>query len=72
MNGAVSDLVVGLLIAVLGLMGLILAAGAVDDGIFVFGLSLLGFAVLFDFGLVKAHFDRRDAAAQAIRNGNVP
>jgi hypothetical protein len=28
----------------------------------VFGLSLLGFAVVFDLGLVKRYFDRIDAA----------
>jgi hypothetical protein len=61
MKNAVSDLLVGLLVAVLGLVGLVLAAGALDDEIYIFGLGLVGFAVLFDFGLVKAHFDRRDA-----------
>jgi hypothetical protein len=62
MNNMVGDLLVGLLVAVLGLVGLLLAAGALDDEIFIFGLGLIGFAVVFDFGLIKAHFDRRDAA----------
>jgi hypothetical protein len=62
MNETVSDLVVGLLVAVLGLVGLILAAGAIDDEIYIFGLGLAAFAVLFDFGLVRANFDRRDRA----------
>ena len=33
-----SDLIVGLLMAALGLTGLILASGAMDDGMYVFGL----------------------------------
>jgi hypothetical protein len=65
MNGTVSDVLVGLLVAVLGVVGLFLAAGALDDEIFIFGLGLAAFAVVFDLGLVKAHFDRRDAAKGA-------
>ncbi len=62
MSEAVSEVAVGLLMAVLGLVGLVLAAGAIDDEIYIFGLGLAAFAVLFDLGLVRAHFDRRDAA----------
>ena len=51
------DAAIGLLVAALGLIGLIQAAGATDNEIYVFGLSLLGFAVVFDFGLLKRHFD---------------
>jgi len=72
MNGAVSDLVVGLLMAVLGLVGLFLAAGAVDDEIYIFGLGLAGLAVLFDIGIVKAHFDRREAASRAAPGKTAP
>jgi hypothetical protein len=61
MKSTLSDLLVGLLVAVLGLVGLVLAAGALDDEIYIFGLALIGFAVVFDFGLLKAYFDRRDA-----------
>ena len=56
-----SDLIVGLLMTVLGLTGLILASGAMDDEMYVFGLSLFGFAVVFDFGLMRRHFDRLEA-----------
>jgi hypothetical protein len=56
-----SDLIVGLLMAALGLTGLILASGAMDDGMYVFGLSLFGFACVFEFGLVRRHFDRLEA-----------
>jgi hypothetical protein len=57
-----SDLIVGLLVAVFGLIGLILASGAMDDEMFVFGLSLFGFACVFDFGLLRRHFDKREAS----------
>jgi len=66
MSSLISDLLVGLLVAVLGLVGLFLAAGAIDDEIFIFGLALAGFAVVFDFGLVRAHFDRRDATKRTV------
>jgi hypothetical protein len=56
-----SDLIVGLLMAALGLTGLILASGAMDDGMYVFGFSLFGFACVFEFGLVRRHFDRLEA-----------
>jgi len=56
-----SDLFVGLLVSVLGLIGLILASGANDEEKYVFGLSLAGFAVVFVFGLVRRHFDKADA-----------
>jgi hypothetical protein len=39
---------------------------------YIFGLGLAGLAVLFDIGIVKAHFDRRDAARQAARGGHKP
>jgi FtsH-binding integral membrane protein len=58
-----SDLVVGLMMAVFGLIGLFLISGATDSEMYVFGLSLSGFAILFDFGLIKRYFDRRDAIA---------
>ena len=57
-----SDLIVGLLMAGFGLIGLILASGAMDDEMFVFGLSLFGFACVFDFGLLRRHFDKREAS----------
>ena len=61
-----SALIVAGLVVVLGLTGLIMASGALDDEIFIFGLSLAGFSVLFVFGLIRRHFDREDAArAQA-------
>ena len=62
-----SDLIVGLMMLVFGVVGLILAAGAVDDEMYVFGLSLFGFACLFIIGQIRHHFDRRDTARVAVR-----
>ena len=62
-----SSVVVGVLMAVLGLVGLFMAAGALDDEIYIFGLSLAGFAAVFLIGLVKAHFDALDAARRPTR-----
>ena len=59
---AASDLVIGALMLVCGLVGLILGAGAVDDGIYVFGLSLFGFSFVFILGLIRRHFDTADTA----------
>ncbi len=64
----VSDVVVGLLMLVFGVIGLVLASGALDDEIFIFGLSLAAFAVVFELGLVKHHFDREEAAREAVRS----
>lgn len=61
----VSSLVVGAIVLVLGLVGLILASGALDAEMYLFGLSLAGFATLFGFGLIRAHYDRQDAARAA-------
>lgn len=58
----ISAWIVAVLMMALGLIGLIMASGALDDEIYIFGLSLAGFAVLFCFGLIRRHFDRADAA----------
>ena len=55
-----SDLIVGLLMTAFGIVGLILASGAMDNEMYVFGLSLFGFTVLFDLGLVRRHFDKQE------------
>ena len=63
----VSALIVGLTVAVFGLIGLFLISGAADSEMYVFGASLVVFAVLFDFGLVRRHFDRQDVVVAATR-----
>ena len=65
-----SDVVVGLMVAALGLLGLLLVARAWDAEMYLFGLALAGFAILFDFGLLRRHYDRRDAALAARRGGH--
>jgi len=64
-----SDILVGLLVSALGLTGLFLAAGAWDDEMYLFGLVLAGFAVVFDFGLLRRHYDRKDAARGGADHG---
>jgi hypothetical protein len=68
MESNVSDFIVGLMMAVFGLIGLFLVAGAADAEMYVFGLALSGFAVCFEFGLLKRHFDRRDAVRAVARS----
>lgn len=67
MHEQTGDIVVGLLVLFLGLTGLVMASGALDDEMYVFGLSLAGFAVAFELGLVRRHFDRIDAARHGTR-----
>lgn len=66
---AASDLVIGALMTVCGMAGLFLAAGAVDDGIYVFGLSLFGFGFVFILGQVRRHFDAADSARAEAGHG---
>ena len=46
----------------LGLLGLLLAARAVDVEIEIFGYGLVIFAFLFGFSTIKRVYDYRDAA----------
>jgi hypothetical protein len=62
----IGDLVIGLLMLAFSLVGLFLAAGAHDNEIYVFGLSLAGWGAVFIFGLLHRHFDRRDAMRIAL------
>ncbi len=56
-----SDVIVGVMMLIFGLVGLTLASGAADDEMYVFGLSLVGFAAIFGGGLIKRHFDKVEA-----------
>ncbi len=64
-----SDLIVGLLMIILGIVGLLLASGAHDDEMYVFGLSLAGFACVFLIGQIRRHYDRLEAARVEARHG---
>jgi len=61
-------LAVGIAMGVFGLAGLLLAAGAHDNEMYVFGFSLAGFAAVFIFGMVKSVFDHKDAALVKVRS----
>jgi hypothetical protein len=50
----------GIVAALFGLIGAVLAAGAWDDGMLTFGIGLVAFAVIYIFWLVKDHFDQTD------------
>ena len=50
-------LVIGVFVTLCGLVGAVLAANAMDIGMYSFGLGLIGFAVLVDFWLTKEYFD---------------
>jgi uncharacterized membrane protein YbhN (UPF0104 family) len=58
MEESISEVAVGVLVALLGLIGLFMASGALDDEIYLFGLGLAAFAVVFLFGRIKTHFDQ--------------
>lgn len=56
-------------VAVLGILGLVLAAHAIDLGMSIFGLGMFLFAVLFDFWIIKLVFDENDARLFAQSSG---
>lgn len=56
------DIVVGVFVGFLGLVGLVLASRALDQEIYLFGLSLFGFAVVFDWGVMLKGIRRAEAA----------
>ena len=58
---ATGDIIVGAMMAMFGLLGLLMAARALDSEIYVFGLGLALFAAIFDFGLIRAHFDHKES-----------
>jgi hypothetical protein len=64
------DLIVGFMVAVLGLIGLILASGATDNEMYVFGLSLTGFSSVFFMGLVRTHYDKAEQRMKLMRGVN--
>lgn len=49
--------VIGAAVSGFGVLGLVLASGAIDTGMYHFGLALFGFSVLFVFWLIKTRFD---------------
>ncbi len=60
------DWILGLFMAVLAVLGLVLASGAYDTGMYTFGLGLFAFGTFFDFWLVKKSFDAKERLAVAV------
>jgi hypothetical protein len=54
---ALSFLITGVLVTIVGYLGLVLAAHAVDAMMYPVGLLFFIFAALFDFWLIKRWFD---------------
>jgi hypothetical protein len=50
-------MIVGVAVAIAGLLGLFLLANAVDLGIQIFGALLFLFGVLLNFWFIKSHYD---------------
>lgn len=57
----IDNWIMGGVSAILGILGLFLAARASDVGIYAFGLLLFVFAVLFVFSRIKGAFDAAEA-----------
>ncbi len=60
MDDDTADAAVGVAMVPLCLLGLLLAARAHDNEIYLFGFSLAAFTALFGFSLIKRHYDMKD------------
>jgi hypothetical protein len=69
MRIAISDRIIGVLMAALGLLGLFLAARAVDEAMYVFGLALFVYACLFVVGQIRRHYNTAEATAREAGHG---
>jgi hypothetical protein len=56
------DYVTWAMVTLLGMLGPVIAHGARDDEMYLFGLSLFGFCATFLFFEVKRHYDMIDTA----------
>ncbi len=56
-----SHWIMGFLAGLAGLIGLFMASGAHDAGVFWFGLSLAAFGVLFCWWMIKTAYDEAEA-----------
>jgi hypothetical protein len=52
-------------VGAIGVFGLFLAANARDRGIYIFGLGLAAFAIIYIFAQMKQGFDASDRARKA-------
>jgi hypothetical protein len=53
----------GIFAVLLALLGAVLAANAIDTGMFTFGLGLVAFGAFFVYWLTKDYFDQREKAS---------
>jgi hypothetical protein len=60
MNILPTSWLMGGAVTLLGLLGLTMAAKAEDIGVHLFGMLLFGFAIAFDFLLIKLSYDRAE------------
>ena len=60
-----SHWIMGILAALFGLVGLLMAGAARDFGILAFGLALSLFAVLFCWWMIKTAYDESEDSGQA-------
>ncbi len=70
MDNQTANSIVGFLMVPLGLLGLLLAARAVDVEMEIFGYGLIVFAFLFGFSTIKRVYDHKDAVRATARGGN--
>ena len=70
MEAQASDVVVGLMMSAFGMLGLFLAAGSHDVEMYIFGLALAGFAVLFVGGQIRRRFNEAEALALVRQEGS--
>lgn len=61
MDDSASEIIFGVVAAIMALLGIVLAARAVDTGFFLFGIGLTVFGVLFGFFLLRRHYDRAES-----------
>lgn len=57
---SIANIIVLVAVNLFGLIGLVLASGAVDAGMYIFGLLIFVVAILLDFLLLKRHFDHAE------------
>ena len=69
MDQEASTWAMGMMMAVFCLVGIILAAGARDDGMYVFGWSLAAFAVAFIADLMRQGFADSKSPVKVRDNG---
>lgn len=58
-----SHWILGIFATVSALIGLFMAAGARDTGIYLFGLGLFGAGILFTWWMIKTAYDEAEASS---------